>query len=112
MLVSIFMFQDYVRVHSDRLGLISVLSCFTTITGLSHRFQSPQWRLIRIGTFVAIGLSAFPPILHAVHLFPYEQLDKQAGLTYSYTEGSVILIGVGFYAVSQEVFVMTKILMN
>ncbi|CAI7589495.1 unnamed protein product [Penicillium glandicola] len=47
---------------------------------------------------MATGLSAFAPIIHAASIFPYEQLDKQAGLRYYYLEGLVIIIGVLFYA--------------
>ncbi|KAF2108067.1 mPR-like GPCR protein [Lophiotrema nucula] len=78
--------------------LVSVLCCATGVVLLNQRFQNSRWRSTRIGIFIAIGLSAFAPILHAVHIFPYAQLDKQAGLSY-YTEGSVILVGVVFYAV-------------
>jgi predicted membrane channel-forming protein YqfA (hemolysin III family) len=58
-----------------------------------------RWKTLRLSTFVATGLSAFAPILHAASIFPYDQLDKQAGLRYYYLEGFLILIGVGFYAV-------------
>lgn len=46
-----------------------------------------------------MGLSAFAPIIHAASIFPYEQLDQQAGLRYYYIEGLVIVVGVLFYAV-------------
>lgn len=51
--------------------------------------------------FVSTGFSAFAPIIHAVLIFPYDQLDKQAGLRYYYVEGALILIGVIFYVVCQ-----------
>jgi adiponectin receptor len=56
--------------------------------------------MLRLSTFVATGLSAFAPILHAATIFPYAQLDKQAGLRYYYLEGVAILTGVVFYVVS------------
>lgn len=46
-----------------------------------------------------MGLSAFAPIIHAASIFPYEQLDQQAGLRYYYIEGLVIVVRVLFYAV-------------
>lgn len=58
-----------------------------------------KWRGLRTSSFVATGLSAFAPIVHAASIFPYEQLDKQAGLRYYYVEGLAIMIGVTFYAV-------------
>lgn len=64
------------------------------------RLQSSEWRMLRLFAFIGTGLSAFAPILHAVALFPYQQLDKQAGLRYYYLEGVLILGGCWFYAVS------------
>lgn len=64
------------------------------------RLQSQKWRLLRLSTFIATGLSAFAPIAHAASIFPYEQLDQQAGLRFYYLEGLVIVMGVLFYAVS------------
>ena len=55
--------------------------------------------MFRLWAFVATGLSAFAPIIHAARIFPYEQLDKQAGLRYYYLEGLLTIIGVVFYAV-------------
>lgn len=56
--------------------------------------------MLRVCTFVATGLSAFAPIIHAATIFPYAQLDKQAGLRYYYLEGVAMLTGVFFYVVS------------
>jgi adiponectin receptor len=63
------------------------------------RLQSMEWKTLRLSTFLATGLSAFAPIMHAALIFPYDQLDKQAGLRYYYLEGILILTGVAFYAV-------------
>lgn len=63
------------------------------------KLQSQKWRLLRLSTIVATGLSAFAPIIHAASIFPYEQLDQQAGLRYYYLEGLVIVVGVLLYAV-------------
>lgn len=43
------------------------------------------------------GLSAFVPIIHASRLFPLEQLNKQSGLPYYYTEGGLVLLGALIY---------------
>jgi adiponectin receptor len=49
-----------------------------------------------------MGFSAFAPIIHAASIFPYGQLDQQSGLRYYFLEGFLILVGVGFYAVSHK----------
>ncbi|KAL7961349.1 mPR-like GPCR protein [Trichoderma compactum] len=56
-----------------------------------------NWRMLRVFAFVGTGLSAFATIIHAITIFPYDQLDKQAGLRYYYLEGISILTGVVFY---------------
>lgn len=71
---------------------------------VNSRFQSPKWRTLRVCTFVATGLSAFAPIIHAATIFPYAQLDKQAGLHYYYLEGVAMLTGVFFFVVGVFTF--------
>ncbi|KAF2802360.1 HlyIII-domain-containing protein [Mytilinidion resinicola] len=65
---------------------------------LNPRLQGTKSKNIRLSAFVATGFSAFAPIIHAACIFPYEQLDKQAGLRYYYLEGLLIIIGVMLYA--------------
>ena len=71
----------------------------TGVVVIHPRLQSRGWKTLRLSTFVATGLSAFAPIIHAASIFPYDQLDKQAGLRYYYLEGILILTGVASYAV-------------
>lgn len=56
--------------------------------------------MVRLSTFVGTGLSAFAPIMHAVAIFPYAQLDKQSGLRYYLIEGVFMAIGATLYGVS------------
>ncbi|KAF9238451.1 hypothetical protein DTO006G1_9196 [Penicillium roqueforti] len=78
--------------------MIGTLGFLTGFVVVHPRLQSQKWRLLRLSTFVATGLSAFAPIIHAASIFPYDQLDQQAGLRYYYLEGLAIVIGVLFYA--------------
>lgn len=71
---------------------------------VNSRFQSHKWQTLRVCTFIATSLSAFAPIIHAATIFPYAQLDKQAGLRYYYLEGAAMLTGVFFYVVSISAF--------
>lgn len=78
---------------------IGTLALFTALVVVNPRLQGRKWRLLRVSAFVATGFSAFAPIIHAALIFPYDQLDKQAGLRYYYVEGVLILIGVILYIV-------------
>lgn len=56
--------------------------------------------MLRLSAFVATGFSAFAPIIHAVTIFPYDQLMQLTGLAYYLMEGLAVITGVAFYAVS------------
>lgn len=72
----------------------------TAFVVIHPRLQSPSFRVLRTCSFIATGLSAFAPIIHAASIFPYHQLDRQAGLRYYYLEGIIVLIGAVIYIVS------------
>ncbi len=74
----------------------------TAFVHLSPALQGKGWRNLRLFVFVATGLSAFIPIVHAIRIFPYDQLEKQAGLRYYYLEGVLMLVGATFYAVGSQ----------
>ncbi|KAL5355909.1 hemolysin-III channel protein Izh2 [Aspergillus floccosus] len=90
----------YCEPHLQRTywSMISLLSLLTAYVVLHPRLQDMRWRSLRLFMFVATGFSAFAPIVHAALVFPYAQLDQQAGLRYYYLEGLVLLTGVVFYA--------------
>lgn len=67
---------------------------------MQDKFGSKDWLKARLLPFLALALSACIPILHAAILFPYGQLQKQAGLNYYYIEGAFMVTGVAFLAVS------------
>jgi len=79
---------------------IGTLALLNTVVVIHPKLQSPKWRLLRTGSFIATGLSAFAPIVHAAAIFPYSQLDKQAGLQYYYIEGALVILGAVHFAVS------------
>ncbi|KAK2791460.1 hypothetical protein FQN53_002569 [Emmonsiellopsis sp. PD_33] len=78
--------------------MTGVLGLVSTIIVVSPRFQSSRWRQLRLCTFVATGLSGLLPIIHAASIYPYAQLNQQAGLGYYLVEGLALIIGVVFYA--------------
>ncbi|KAH8887831.1 mPR-like GPCR protein [Thozetella sp. PMI_491] len=90
----------YCEPHLQRVyfGMITILGLLTAIIHLHPSLQAKRWRIVRVAFFVATGVSAFVPIIHGATLFPYDQLEKQAGLRYYYLEGGLMLAGVGFFA--------------
>ncbi|KAG9251798.1 mPR-like GPCR protein [Emericellopsis atlantica] len=74
-------------------AMILVLGTIAGYINLSPGMQSPEWRSVRLASFVVTGFSAFAPIAHAVAIFPYGQLDQQAGLKWYYLEGVWMMAG-------------------
>ncbi|CAG9985873.1 unnamed protein product [Clonostachys byssicola] len=71
--------------------------CSTTIV-VNPRFQGNRWRPLRIATFVAMGLSGLLPVIHATYIYPFSQLNQQAGVGYYLVEGLTLILGTVFYA--------------
>lgn len=65
---------------------------------LSPRFRGPDWRLFRLGSFVATGLSAFAPIGHAWVLCGPLYVWG-IGVPYYLLEGVLLVIGCCFWEV-------------
>ncbi|EGX96747.1 Hly-III related protein [Cordyceps militaris CM01] len=78
------------------LGAIFVMGVFNSYLSFYGKNESKDWLTSRLLPFLALSLSAFIPIFHAVLLFPYDQLQKQSGLNYYYLEAVFMLIGVAF----------------
>lgn len=53
-----------------------------------------------MSTFVATGLYALFPVVHATFIYPYAELNRQAAVGCYVAEGMTLLLGVVFYAVS------------
>ncbi|KAL4920508.1 mPR-like GPCR protein [Aspergillus aurantiobrunneus] len=78
--------------------MIGVLGLLSTVIVVSPRFQGSQWRMLRLSTFVATGLSGLLPIIHAASIYPYALLNQQMGVGYYLAEGLALIIGTIFYA--------------
>ena len=88
--------------ETERRTQITSLGVLAAFLHLHPGLGDKKWRALRLAVLVATGLSAFVPIVHAVTLFPYAQLESQAGLRYYYLEGALMLVGAGFYAVGSS----------
>lgn len=85
------------RLQTVYWSMIAGLSVVTGFIVVNPYLQSPRYRILRTMSFVVTGFSALAPITHAAVIFPYHQLDKQAGLRHYYIEEGIVLIGVVFY---------------
>jgi adiponectin receptor len=51
--------------------------------------------------FVLMGLSAVIPVIHGLHRYGYEQLERKIGLSWLVGQGAMYVLGAGIYAVSR-----------
>jgi adiponectin receptor len=78
--------------------MISVFSIVTALFATQDRFRTPQWRPVRAGMFILLGLSAIFPILHACQKYSFEQLADQMGLRCLISQGLFYITGASLYA--------------
>ncbi|KAJ8129227.1 hypothetical protein O1611_g4406 [Lasiodiplodia mahajangana] len=71
----------------------------STVIVANPKFQTYQWRTLRISTFVAMGLSAILPMIHAASIYPYAQLHERTGIGDYLLEGLAVVVGTVFYTV-------------
>ena len=76
-----------------------VLSFITGIVLLCPNFRGPEFRGLRLASFIATGLSAFAPIGHAWFVWGSTRL-KHMGVPYYFVEGVLLFIGCYFWEVS------------
>ncbi|KAK2807012.1 hypothetical protein FQN50_005586 [Emmonsiellopsis sp. PD_5] len=99
--VSFYHKPDLQKLYWSMTGILGLIS---TIIVLSPQFQHISLhRHLRLCTFISLGLSGLLPIIHAACIYPFAQLNQQAGLGWYLVEGVVLGIGVVVYAVSGSV---------
>lgn len=69
-----------------------MLGLTTAAILLSPRFRGPEYRLFRLSSFIATGLSAFAPIGHAWVLWG-PVYARGIGVPYYFLEGLFLIIG-------------------
>ncbi|KAJ5923412.1 hemolysin-III channel protein Izh2 [Penicillium verhagenii] len=74
-------------------GMIGILGLASLMVLANPRFQGLRWRTFRVGTFMAMGVSAIAPLLHGIMLFGFRQMMRQSGAPYYIVE--VLLLGLG-----------------
>jgi adiponectin receptor len=52
--------------------------------------------------FVGLGLSGVVPILHALSIYGFQELDQRLGLSWVILQGALYIFGAFLYAVSRQ----------
>ena len=76
------------------------LSCITGVVLLIPHFRGPEFRSLRLASFISTGLSAFAPIGHAWLVWGSTRLE-QMGVSYYVVEGMLLFAGCYFWEVSR-----------
>ncbi|KAK4158072.1 hemolysin-III related-domain-containing protein [Chaetomidium leptoderma] len=80
------------------LGAIVLLGSGCLVVSWFEHFRTPVWRPYRTLMFVGLGLSGVVPIIHALTLYGYRQLDERMGLNWVILEGGLYIFGAFLYA--------------
>lgn len=65
-------------------------------------FRKLRWRKLRVGAFVALGASAFIPILQGIRRYGFEYMFQYSGMKYYLPELVFYGCGVSLYGVSSH----------
>lgn len=79
---------------------ITTIAAGTIVAIFYPKFRSPEWRPLRAGMFVAMGLSAVFPVLHGLQRYGYRQMEQQISLSWMVGQGALYIAGAAIYAVS------------
>ncbi|KAJ5699129.1 hypothetical protein N7462_001134 [Penicillium macrosclerotiorum] len=90
------LYWSSVGVHGEGTDPIIAASAGTGLVLLGPWFRAPEWRTLRLASFIATGMSAFAPIGHAWYLWGYHYLFR-IGVPYYLLEGALLLTGCYIY---------------
>ncbi|KAF9427349.1 hypothetical protein BGZ94_005068 [Podila epigama] len=79
------------------IALTSTFGGATIIAVLQPRFRTPQFRWVRSGLFLALGLSALFPVIHAILLYGFAMARSAVALDYMFCVGAAYVIGALIY---------------
>ncbi|KAF3481875.1 uncharacterized protein GIQ15_04634 [Arthroderma uncinatum] len=74
-------------------AIIIVSGCATAALISIPRFRTLRWRKVRVGAYIALGASAFIPLLHGVQLYGLEYMLQYSGMKWYLLE--LVLYGGG-----------------
>ncbi|KAF9328808.1 hypothetical protein BG006_008083 [Podila minutissima] len=79
------------------ISLISAFGGATIIVVLQPRFRTPQFRWVRSGLFLALGLSALFPVIHGIILYGFNMAQQAVALNYIFCVGAAYVFGALIY---------------
>ncbi|KAJ9649612.1 hypothetical protein H2201_001754 [Coniosporium apollinis] len=91
-------FQADPRYISAYWTMITTIGAGCGIVCVSPRFRTSEWRPLRAGLFVAMGLSAVVPVLHGSRLYGLRQFNLSIGLSWLVLQGALYIAGAAIYA--------------
>ncbi|CAI6339980.1 unnamed protein product [Periconia digitata] len=96
--VLFYAFQEDVRLMRWYGGMITSLGVATAGVATQQRFRTPALRPFRAAMFVAMGLSAVVPVVHAARLYGVQRLRASAALDWVVLQGVLYIVGAAVYA--------------
>ncbi|KAG0068493.1 hypothetical protein BGZ89_004639 [Linnemannia elongata] len=79
------------------ISLISIFGAATIFVVMRPKFRSPQFRWVRSGLFLAMGLSGLFPIVHGIVLYGFAMAQRAVALNYMFCMGAAYVIGALIY---------------
>ncbi|KAG0379250.1 hypothetical protein BGX24_001136 [Mortierella sp. AD032] len=79
------------------ISLISIFGGATIFVVMRPKFRSPQFRWVRSGLFLAMGLSGLFPIIHGIVLYGFPMAQRAVALNYMFCMGAAYVIGALIY---------------
>ncbi|KAG8664346.1 uncharacterized protein FPOAC1_013684 [Fusarium poae] len=85
----------------QKIHWIIVVFCGSATAALISipKFRTLRWRKVRVGAYIALGASAFIPLLHGVQVYGLEYMLEYSGMEWYLAELLLYGGGCGFYAV-------------
>ncbi|PKY38826.1 putative hemolysin-III channel protein Izh2 [Rhizophagus irregularis] len=79
------------------LSMISIFGAATISVAVLNRFRSPQFRWFRASLFIAMGLSAFVPLIHAIFIYGIQLCFDVISLKWLLLMGALYITGAVIY---------------
>ncbi|KAG0048050.1 hypothetical protein BGZ83_006938 [Gryganskiella cystojenkinii] len=79
------------------ISLISIFGAATIIVVLRPKFRTPQFRWVRSGLFLAMGLSGLFPVVHGIVIYGFAMAQRAVALNYMFCMGAAYVFGALVY---------------
>jgi len=79
------------------ISMISTFGAATVVVVLRPKFRTPQFRWVRSGLFLAMGLSGLFPVVHGIILYGFAMAQRAIALNYMFCMGAAYVFGALIY---------------